>query len=165
MKKKDATKKVPTEVGTLAQLVLPLAELVRGDLQAFVVSVGIQAITAMLESERTELAGPRYQHDPDRRASRGGTTPGKLTLGGRQIRNVEGHVPKAKQASPCGGAAHDSRPRERKRPWVEPPSARRPPVARASQRRPPRRPRATLREVQMACALKDDLGIPRWKSE
>lgn len=83
--KKSATKKVPTEVGTLTQLMLPLAAMMRGDLQAFVVSVGIQALTAMLESERTELAGPRYRHDADRRASRGGTTPGKLTLGGRQV--------------------------------------------------------------------------------
>lgn len=83
--KKSATKKVPTEVGTLTQLMLPLAAMMRGDLQAFVVSVGIQALTAMLQSERTELAGPRYLHDADRRASRGGTTPGKLTLGGRQV--------------------------------------------------------------------------------
>ncbi len=82
---KSATKREPTEVGTLAQLVLPLAELVRGDLRAFVMSVGIQALTAMLENERTEIAGPRYRHDPERQATRGGTTPGKLTLGGRQV--------------------------------------------------------------------------------
>lgn len=82
---KNATKKVPTEVGTLAQLVLPLAELVRDDLRAFVLSAGMQALTAMLENERTELAGPRYRHDPDRQASRGGSVPGKLTLGGRQV--------------------------------------------------------------------------------
>lgn len=82
---KSATKKVPTEVGTLAQLVLPLATLVRSDLQAFVLSVGIQALTAMLEAERTELAGPRYEHNPERQATRGGTTRGKLTLGGRQV--------------------------------------------------------------------------------
>jgi transposase-like protein len=72
-------------VGTLAQLVLPLAAMVRNDLQAFVVSVGMQALIAMLEGERTELAGPRYEHDPERQATRAGTTPGKLTLGGRQV--------------------------------------------------------------------------------
>lgn len=82
---KSATNNVTKEVGTLAQLVLPLAEVVRGDLRAFVMSVGVQALTAMLESERTELAGPRYRHDPERQATRGGTTPGKLTLGGRKI--------------------------------------------------------------------------------
>lgn len=83
--KKNATNRVVKEVGTLAQLVMPLAELVRGDLRAFVMSVGMRALTEMLESERGELAGPRYQHDPARDATRGGTTPGKLTLGGRRV--------------------------------------------------------------------------------
>jgi transposase-like protein len=82
---KSAAKKMPKEVGTLTQLMLPLAAMVRGDLQAFVVSVGVQALAAMLEAERTELAGPRYRHDAGRVASRGGTVPGKLTLGGRQV--------------------------------------------------------------------------------
>jgi putative transposase len=83
--KKNATNEVGTEVGVLAQLVMPLAELVRGDLRAFVLSVGMRALTEMLETERTALAGPRYQHDPSRGASRGGTTRGKLTLGGRRV--------------------------------------------------------------------------------
>lgn len=82
---KSATKNVPTEVGALTQLMLPLAAMVRGDLQAFVVSVGVQALAAMLEAERTQLVGPRYRHDADRVASRGGSAPGKLTLGGRQV--------------------------------------------------------------------------------
>ena len=40
----SATKREPTEVGTLAQLVLTLAALVRSDLQAFVVSPAFEGI-------------------------------------------------------------------------------------------------------------------------
>jgi len=72
-------------VNVLAQLVLPLAELVRGDLRELVHTLGMQAIATMLEQERTELCGERYKHAKDRKATRGGSTPGRLTLGGRTV--------------------------------------------------------------------------------
>lgn len=75
----------PKFVNVLAQLVLPLAELVRGDLRELVHSLGMQAIATMLEQERTELCGERYKHAKDRKATRGGSTPGGLTLGGRTV--------------------------------------------------------------------------------
>lgn len=75
----------PKFVNVLAQLVLPLAELVRGDLRELVHSLGMQAIATMLEQERTELCGERYKHAKDRKATRGGSTPGRLTLGGRTV--------------------------------------------------------------------------------
>lgn len=56
----------------LAQLVLPLAELVRGDLRELVHTLGMQAIASMLEQERTELCGERYKHSKERQATRGG---------------------------------------------------------------------------------------------
>ena len=43
----------PKFVSVLAQLVLPLAELVRGDLRELVHTLGMQAIATMLEQERT----------------------------------------------------------------------------------------------------------------
>lgn len=69
----------------LAQLVLPLAERVRGDLRALVHALGMQAIATMLERERTELCGERHAHAKARKATRGGSTPGRLTLGGRTV--------------------------------------------------------------------------------
>lgn len=69
----------------LAQLMLPLAEIVRGDLRELVIALGMRAVAAMIEEERTALCGPRYRHDPERRASRGGTVPSELTLGGRKV--------------------------------------------------------------------------------
>lgn len=84
--KKSASKDVKTEVGSLAQLVVPLAALVRGDLRALVTSLGLRAIAAMLEQERTALCGPRYAHDSERAATRNGTAPGELTYGGRKVK-------------------------------------------------------------------------------
>ncbi|HRN30143.1 MAG TPA: IS256 family transposase [Terrimesophilobacter sp.] len=79
----------------LAQLVLPLAELVRGDLRELVHTLGMQAIASMLEQERTELCGERYKHSKERQATRGGSTAGRLTLGGRTVQmrrpRVVGH--------------------------------------------------------------------------
>ncbi len=84
--KKNAKKESGSQQGTVwAQLVLPLAALLRGDLRELVMSFGMQAIAAMLEHERTELCGPRYQHQAGRRATRGGTAPGQLAMGGRKV--------------------------------------------------------------------------------
>src|SRR5512140_2079694 len=68
-----------------AQLLIPLATLVRGDLLALVHQLGMQAIAAMLEAERTKLCGERYKHDVSRHATRGGSTRGELALGGRRV--------------------------------------------------------------------------------
>jgi putative transposase len=69
-----------------APMLETLGEVIRGELRAFVVSAGMAALTAMLEAERTMLCGPRYAHDAERRASRGGHAPGELVLGGRRVR-------------------------------------------------------------------------------
>lgn len=67
-------------------LVLALGEVVREDLRAFVVSAGIAALGALLERERSELCGPRYVHQAQRRARRGGHAPGELVMAGRRVR-------------------------------------------------------------------------------
>jgi transposase-like protein len=44
------------------------------------------ALDDLLERERTEVCGPRYQHRSDRSAYRAGHAPGELVLGGRRVR-------------------------------------------------------------------------------
>lgn len=84
--KKNAKKESGSQERTvLAQLMLPLAALIRGDLRELVMSLGIQSVSAMLERERTALCGPRYEHQPERTAQRGGTVRGQLALGGRTV--------------------------------------------------------------------------------
>ena len=49
------------------------------------IRAGHQVLAAMMEQDRTELCGPRWKRDPDRRAGRAGTAPSEVTLGGRRI--------------------------------------------------------------------------------
>ncbi len=49
------------------------------------VNAGQQVLTAMMEQDREDLCGPRWQRDPDRKAGRTGTTRSEVTLGGRRI--------------------------------------------------------------------------------
>lgn len=67
------------------QLLVPLAEMVREDLRSFVVNAGMNALTVLLERERTTVCGARYRHDADRRAIRWGHAPGELVMGGRKV--------------------------------------------------------------------------------
>lgn len=69
----------------LTQLLIPLATMIRGDLLGLVHQLGMQAVHAMLEAERTRLCGERYKHDASRRATRGGSVRGELALGGRRV--------------------------------------------------------------------------------
>ena len=74
------------------QRVLPLAEVLvntQHELRELVISSGLQVVTTLLEEDRTALCGPRYQHNPARRASRYGYDEGQLVLGGAQDLDVE----------------------------------------------------------------------------
>jgi transposase-like protein len=84
--KKTAKETVGNQASMWMQLVMPLAALVRSDLLALVHQLGLQAMCAMLEAERTRLCGERYRHDSSRKATRAGSTQGELTLGGRRVR-------------------------------------------------------------------------------
>jgi putative transposase len=83
--KKLAKKPIESQQSISAQLLIPLAALIRSDLLSLVHDLGMQAISTMLEEERTQLCGARYVHDSARNATRGGSVRGELALGGRRV--------------------------------------------------------------------------------
>jgi len=67
---------------------LPLVDLLvdtRAELFALAISSGLRVLTTMLEADRTAICGARYAHQPDRVASRAGTVPSAVVLGGRKV--------------------------------------------------------------------------------
>jgi hypothetical protein len=67
---------------------LPLVDLLvdtRAELLELAVSSGLKVLITMLEEDRTAICGPRYQHRADRSASRAGTVPSEVVLGGRKV--------------------------------------------------------------------------------
>jgi putative transposase len=82
---------------------LPLVDLLvdtRTELFELAMRSGLRVFTTMLEEDRTAICGPRYAHQPDRPASRAGTTPSEVVLGGRKVaiqrprvRTADGEIP------------------------------------------------------------------------
>lgn len=71
-----------------AQRHLPLVDLLvdtRAELMELAVASGLKVLTTMLEEDRTAICGPRYQHQPERQASRTGAVPSEVVLGGRKV--------------------------------------------------------------------------------
>ena len=67
---------------------LPLVDLLvdtKAELFELMVRSGLRVLDAMLEDDRTALCGPRYAHQPGRTASRAGTVPSEVVLGGRKV--------------------------------------------------------------------------------
>ena len=67
---------------------LPLVDLLidtRAELTELVVRSGMKVLEAMLEEDRTDICGPRYQHQADRQAGRAGGTSSTVVLGGRKV--------------------------------------------------------------------------------
>ena len=67
---------------------LPLVDLLvdtRAELMELAVASGLKVLHTMLEDDRTALCGPRYQHHAAREASRAGTVPSEVILGGRKV--------------------------------------------------------------------------------
>ena len=67
---------------------LPLVDILvktQTELQALVVASGLKVLDAMLEEDRVAVCGPRYAHQPERRASRAGHAPSEVVLGGRKV--------------------------------------------------------------------------------
>ena len=67
---------------------LPLVALLvdtKAELFELMVRSGLRVLDAMLEEDRTALCGPRYAHQPARAASRAGTAPSDVVLGGRKV--------------------------------------------------------------------------------
>lgn len=95
---KPIQKKDVVDQGQRIQLVLP--HVLRATMLDTVLGAGMSALMALLEEERTELCGPRYEHDAERRATRAGYAKSELAMGGRRVsvnrpraRNKEGEVP------------------------------------------------------------------------
>lgn len=66
----------------------PLVEFLvdtKAELFELMVRSGLQVLGALLEDDRAALCGPRYAHQPERRASRAGTVPSEVVLGGRKV--------------------------------------------------------------------------------
>jgi putative transposase len=83
------------------QVPLPLLDVLADTRTAFFglcLDAGQQVLRTMMEQDREQLCGPKHVPNPDRRAVRGGSTRGEVTLGGRRIlvprlraRSVDGH--------------------------------------------------------------------------
>jgi transposase-like protein len=61
------------------------AEVVREGLMAFSCSAGLLLIDQIMAEEITARVGPKGRHDPGRVATRNGTAPGSVALGGRMV--------------------------------------------------------------------------------
>ena len=57
----------------------------QAELQELVVASGLKVLAAMVEADRVAVCGPRYAHQPARRASRAGHAPSEVVLGGRKV--------------------------------------------------------------------------------
>jgi putative transposase len=88
MKRESRTVDRSHQVDSPAQRHLPLVDLLvdmRAELMELAVASGLKVLHTMLEVDRTALCGPRYQHHADRAASRAGTVPSAVVLGGRKV--------------------------------------------------------------------------------
>lgn len=62
-----------------------IAGAIREGLLAFSCSAGMLVIGQIMAEEMTAKVGPKGRHDPDRVATRNGTAPGSVALGGRMV--------------------------------------------------------------------------------
>ncbi len=86
--KKSRTASPSLVVESLTVRTLPLVELLvdtNAELFELMVRSGLQVLGALLEEDRAALCGPRYAHQPERTASRAGTVPSEVVLGGRKV--------------------------------------------------------------------------------
>jgi putative transposase len=67
-----------------AQLEAFAAQMRQGLLAASV-TIGLDVMSELIDTEVTEVAGPKGKHNPDRTATRHGSEDAKVTLGGRRI--------------------------------------------------------------------------------
>jgi transposase-like protein len=74
----------PACVPESIDVTLKLKSTIRRGLFDLCVQTGIQAMQEIFQREMDGLVGPRYRHDENRKALRGGTTPTTVVLGGRK---------------------------------------------------------------------------------
>src|SRR5213593_2368161 len=88
MKRESHTVDRSDQVDSSTQRHLPLVDLLvdtRAELMELAVASGLKVLTTMLEEDRTAICGPRYEHQTERHASRAGTVPSEVVLGGRKV--------------------------------------------------------------------------------
>ena len=88
MKRESRTVDRLNQVDSPMQRHLPLVDLLvdtRAELMELAVASGLKVLQVMLEEDRTALCGRRYQHEAERAASRAGTVPSAVVLGGRKV--------------------------------------------------------------------------------
>ncbi len=88
MKRESRTVDRAGQVDSSLQRHLPLVDVLvdtRAELMELAVASGLQVLHTMLEDDRTAICGRRYQHQADRQASRAGTVPSEVVLGGRKV--------------------------------------------------------------------------------
>jgi putative transposase len=88
MKRESRTVDRSNQVDSPTQRRLPLVDLLidtRAELMELAINSGLQVLHTMLEEDRTAICGRRYQHQADRIASRVGTVPSEVVLGGRKV--------------------------------------------------------------------------------
>src|SRR5829696_10215926 len=119
MKRESRTVDQSHQVDSPLQRHLPLVDLLvdtRAELMELAVASGLKVLTTMLEADRTAICGPRYAHEPERAASRAGTVPSEVVLGGRkvQIRRPRVRAAGAEVALPTFEAFADTDPLNRR---------------------------------------------------
>lgn len=82
---KKAIRRAVLTQEALAQLRLPLAELMRTTLLDTVITAGSIRAIEILEEQRQALCGRRHAQDGERQAYRHGYAPGSLVMGGRRV--------------------------------------------------------------------------------
>jgi putative transposase len=88
MKRESRTVDRPDQIDSLTQRHLPLIDLLvdtRAELMDLAVASGLKVLQTMLEDDRTVICGQRYQHQVQRQATRAGTVPSEVVLGGRKV--------------------------------------------------------------------------------
>jgi putative transposase len=88
MKRESCTVDRSDQVDSLTQRHLPLVDLlvdIRAELMELAVASGLKVLQTMLEDDRTAICGQRYQHQAERQASRAGSVPSEVVLGGRKV--------------------------------------------------------------------------------
>ncbi len=88
MTRESRTVDRPHQTDSPTQRHLPLVDLLvntRGELMELAVNSGLKVLQTMLDEDRTAIGGPRYQHQTERAASRAGTVPSEVVLGGRKV--------------------------------------------------------------------------------
>ncbi len=79
---------IPCRQDDSPQRHLPLVDLLvdtRAELFELAIRSGLKVLETMMEEDRTAICGPRYAHQTERVASRAGTVPSEVVLGGRKV--------------------------------------------------------------------------------